>query len=102
MPSFCRLQYEKWGEGLDVMCATADVTFSLGLFSPVHSSFPEFSLFFSFQFVLRVRLLLDQLWLVTVRDISSGTHHVINPSRPSPWFSYCKWQKLGMEAWERG
>ena len=32
----------------------------------------------------------------------SGTHHVINPSRPSPHFSYCKQQKLGVEAWERG
>ena len=24
-----------------------------------------------------------------------GTHHVRNPSRPSPRFSYCKRQKLG-------
>ena len=32
----------------------------------------------------------------------SGMHHVINPSRPSPRFSYCKQQKLGVEAWERG
>ena len=30
------------------------------------------------------------------------THHVINPSRPSPCLLYCKRQKLGMEAWERG
>jgi len=37
----------------------------------------------------------------TERDISSGTHHMINPSRPSPRFSYCKRQKLGVEAWER-
>ena len=40
----------------------------------------------SVQFFLRVRLLLDWSWLATVRDISSGTHHVINPSRPSPAF----------------
>ena len=51
------------------------------------------SLFFSWiqfilsvQFVLRVRLLLDRSWLATVRDVSSGRHHVINPSRPSPAF----------------
>ena len=36
----------------------------------------------------------------TERDVSNGTHHVINLSRPSPRFSYCKQQKLGMEAWE--
>ena len=36
------------------------------------------------------------------RRYISGTHHVINPSRPSPRFSYSKRQKLGMEAWERG
>jgi len=23
----------------------------------------------------------------------SSTHHMINPSRPSPGFLYCKWQK---------
>ena len=47
-------------------------------------------------------MLLDRSWLATVHDVSSGTHHVINLSRPSPCFSYCKRQKLGMEAWERG
>jgi len=31
-------------------------------------------------------LLLDRSWLATVRDVSRGTHHVINPSRPSPAF----------------
>jgi len=40
----------------------------------------------SVQFVLRVWLLLDWSWLATVHDISSGTHHVINPFRPSPAF----------------
>jgi len=38
----------------------------------------------------------------TELDVSSSTHHVINPSRPSPHFSYCKQQKLDVEAWERG
>ena len=38
----------------------------------------------------------------SLSDVSSGTHHVINPSRPSPRFSYCKRHKLGMETWERG
>ena len=38
----------------------------------------------------------------TEHDVSSGTHHMINPSRPSPRFSYCKRQKLGVEAWEQG
>ena len=47
-------------------------------------------------------MLLDRSWLATVRDVSSGTHHVINPTRPSPRFLYCKRQKLGVEAWERG
>ena len=32
----------------------------------------------------------------------SSTHHMINPSRPFSHFSYCKRQKLGVEAWERG
>ena len=27
---------------------------------------------------------------------------MINPSRPSPRFSYCKRQNLGVEAWEQG
>ena len=78
-----------------MMHATADVTFSLLISGFVLSP----SLFFfwiqfvlSVQFVLRVRLLLDRSWLATVRDVSSGTHHVINPSRPSPCFSYCKRQ----------
>ena len=35
-------------------------------------------------------------------DVSSGMHHMTNPSRPSPGFTYSKWQKLGVEAWERG
>jgi len=26
---------------------------------------------------------------------------MINPSKPSPHFSYCKRQKLGVEAWEQ-
>ena len=56
----------------------------------------------SVQFVLRIQLLLDRSWLATVRDVSSGTHHMINQSRPSPRFLYCKQQKLGVEAWERG
>jgi len=38
------------------------------------------------QFVLQVRLLLDRPWLATVRDVSCGTHHVINLSRPSLTF----------------
>ena len=38
----------------------------------------------------------------TERNVSSGTHHMINLSRPSPCFSYCKCQKLGVDAWEQG
>ena len=33
---------------------------------------------------------------LALSDISSGTHDVINPSRPSPHFLYCKQQKLGV------
>ena len=36
------------------------------------------------------------------RDVSGGTHHVRNPSRPSPRFLYCKRQKLHVEARELG
>ena len=38
------------------------------------------------------------LWYTSLNDISNGTHHVLIPSRP-PHFL---WQKLGVEAWERG
>ena len=88
-----------------VMHAAADVTFSLLTSEFVLSPslfFPWIQFVLSFQFVLRVRFLLDWLWLATVRDVSSGMHHVINPSRPSPPLFYCKQQKLGVEAWERG
>ena len=87
------------------MCAVADVTFSLLTSGFVLSPFtllPRFQSVLSVQFVLPVRLLLDRLWLATVHDVSSNMHQVINPSRPSPCFSYCKRQKLGVEAWERG
>jgi len=33
---------------------------------------------------------------------SYSTWHQQQHSRPSPRFSYCKWQKLGVEAWEQG
>ena len=93
------------GRTYHVMRATADVTFSLlasGFVLSPSLFFPWIQFVLSVQFVLWVRLLLDRSWLATVRDVSSGMHHVISPSRPSPRFSYCKWQKLGMEAWERG
>ena len=88
-----------------VMHATADVTFSLltsGFVLSPSLFFPWIQLVPSVQYVLRVWLLLDRSWLAIVRDISSSTHHVINPSRSSPHFSYCKQQKLGVEAWEWG
>jgi len=72
-----------------VMRAAADVMFSLLMSGFVLSPslfFPGFQFVLSVQFVLRVRLLLDRSWLATVRDVSGGTHHVINPSRPSPAF----------------
>jgi len=95
------------GRTYHVMRAAADVMFSLLTSVLVLSPslfFPWIQFVLSVQFVLRVRLLLDRAWLATVRDVSRGTHHVINPSRPSafPRFSYCKRQKLGVEAWERG
>ena len=69
-----------------VMRAAADVMFSL-----LTSGFFPFTLLFlnsvvSVQLFLQVWLLLDWSWLASVRDISRGTHHVINPSRPSPAF----------------
>ena len=85
------------------MRATADVTFSLftsGFVLSPSLFFPWIQFVLSVQFVLRVQLLLDRSWVATVRDVSSGTHHVINLSRPSPRFLYCKQQKLGVEAWE--
>jgi len=99
------LAVQKVGEGLDgfiTMRAAADITFSLLMSGFVLSPslfFPRIQFVLSVYFVLQVRLLLDRSWLATVRDISSGTH-VINPSRSSPCFSYCKRQKLGVEAWE--
>ena len=97
-PSMC--SKGKGLEGFITWCmpllTSRSICSHLGLFSPLHSSFPEFSCFFSVQFVLQVRLLLDRSWLATVHDISSGTHHVINPSRPSPTFSYCKQGRGGL------
>ena len=53
--SFCHLHYEKQGEGLEgfiMWCVPLLISHSvcshLGLFSPLHSSFPEFSSFFLF------------------------------------------------------
>jgi len=81
------------------MHAAADVMFSLLTSGFVF--FPSLSLTWiqfvlSVQFVLWVQLLLDRSWLATVHDVSSRTHHMINLSRPSPCFSYCKHQKLGV------
>jgi len=73
-----------------VMRATADVTFSLltsGFVLSPSLFFPWIQFVLSVQFVLWVWLLLDRLWLATVRDVSSGTHHVINPVQAfSPLF----------------
>ena len=51
----CRLQYEKRGEGLErfitwcmPLLTSCSVCSRLGLFSPLHSSFPELSSFFLF------------------------------------------------------
>ena len=77
------------GRTYHVMRATADIMFSLltsGFVLSTSLFFPWIQFVLSVQFVLRVRLLLDQSWLCTVRDVSHGTHHVINPSRPSPAF----------------
>jgi len=75
-----------------VMRTAADVTFSLlisGFVISFSFFFPWIQFVLSVQFVLQVRLLLDRSWLATVRDVSSGMHHVINLSRLSPCFSYC-------------
>jgi len=65
-----------------VMRAAAEVMFSLLTSEFVLSP----SLFFPWiQFVLSVQFV-DRSWLATVRDISHGTHHMINLSRPSPAF----------------
>ena len=77
------------GQIYHVMCAAADITFSLltsGFVLSPSLFFPWTQFVLSLQFVPQVRLLLDWSWLATVRDVSSGTHHVINPSRPSPAF----------------
>jgi len=68
------------------MRAAADIMFSLltsWFVLPPSVFFPLIQFVLSFQYVLRVQLLLDQSWLATVRDVSSGMHQVINPSRPT-------------------
>jgi len=73
------------GRNYHLMCATADITFSLLTYIlSLSVFFPWIQFVLSVQFVLRFQLLLDQSWLATVRDVSSGTYHMINPSRPSP------------------
>jgi len=72
-----------------MMHAAADVMFSLltsGFVLSPSLFLPWIQFILSVQFVLRVQLLLDRSWLATVRDVSSGTCHMINPSRPSPAF----------------
>jgi len=72
-----------------MMRAAADVMLSLltsGLVLSPSLFFPWIQFILSIQFVLWVWLLLDWSWLAAVRDVSSGTHHMINPSRPSPHF----------------
>jgi len=62
------------------MRATADITFSLltsGFVLSPSLFFPWIQFVLSVQFVLQIRLLLDQSWLATLRDVSSGTHHMI-------------------------
>jgi len=89
VPAF-RPTLRKAGEGLDGFITwwvprltSCSVCSRLGLFSLLHSSFPEFSSFF----VFRLTCESDCYWIRrTVRDVSRGTHHVINPSRPSPAF----------------
>ena len=80
---------ERPGRIYHVMHAAADVMFSLlssGFVLFPSLFFPWIQFVLSVQFFLRVRLLLDRSWLATVCDVSRGTHHVINPSRPSPAF----------------
>ena len=75
------------GQTYPMMRAAADVTFSLltsGFVLSPSLFFPWIQFVLSVQFVLWVWLLLDQLWLATVCDISNGTHHMINLSRPFP------------------
>jgi len=99
MPSFCHLQYEKRGEGLDgfiTWCVPLLMSHSvcsyLGLFSPF--SFPEFSFFFLFCLSCESNCysMWCQQWHAS-RDKSVQAF---------PRLLYCKRQKLGMEAWERG
>ena len=61
--------------------------------------FPWIQFVLSVLLVLQVRLLLDRSWLATVCDVSSGTHHMINPSRPPcPAFVACN-TKSREKAW---
>ena len=74
-----------------ILLTSRSVCSHLGLFSPLHSSFPEFSSFFLFSLFYKS----DCYWidcgytLATVCDVSSGMHHVINLSRPSPRPAFC-------------
>jgi len=89
-----------------VMRATADVMFSLltsGFVLSPSLFFPWIQFVLTVQFVLQVWLLLDRSWLATVHDVSCGTYHVINPSRPSPAFRTASNKSWAWRpAWERG
>ena len=103
-PAFVACSAKSGGRPGRIYQAAADIVFSLltsGFVLSPSLFFPWIQFVLSVQFVLRVWLLLDRSWLATVRDVSSSTHHMINPSRPPP-LSYCKRQKLGVEAWEWG
>jgi len=95
------LAVRKAWEGLDryitwcvLRLMSCSVCSLLGLFSPPSLFSPWIQFILSVQFVLRVRLLLDRSWLATVCDVSRGTLHVINPSRPSPAFCTVFFQVL--------
>jgi len=77
------------GRVYHVMCAAADVMFSLltswFVLSP-SLFFPWIQFILSVQFVLRVWLLLDRSWVATIHDVSSGTSRDKSVQAFSPLF----------------
>jgi len=64
--------------------------------------FPWIPFVLSVQFVLQVRLLLDRSWLALSAWCQPRHASRDKSVQAFPRFSYCKRQKLGVEAWERG
>ena len=109
-PSFCCLQYKKQGEGLEgfiTWCAL--LLTSLNRLASTRICIATIARALAMlastaekpTWCVRSFCLVKSSYENVIVGVGTSSV-VINPSRPYLHFPYSKWQKLGMEAWERG